>query len=447
MQLIDAIYPVTSGAMDLGSALKVSLELALGATSADGAELLLSEHEGRGLALMESQGLPADVIESVREAIIGPKFPDAFVHKQLPIFGVGAHTNAEGGAYLYLAIPLVAGGSLIGALGIVSRRDTFDVVSAMRVLFPLTAQLGVYLGWAHRRSEEPGDDRGTATTKEAVRLRVKCLGAFSVTLDDRRIPLSRFSRSQALTLLKFLAGRRRRPVPRDVLMELLWPGADPVRSGRNLRVVLHSLRRALEPDLKRGEASSFVVTRGDLVHLSSSSSVWIDVEEFVDRARRAVSLSSSGSRVEGISEYRSAAALYRGEYLEDELYSDWCLFERERLKEVCISMSLRMASILIEMGDLTQASDVYRAALEVDRGREEVHRELMRLLWKSGRRDDALRQYESCRRSLREELGVGPARETEALYAAIAAEDRTLPGTVNNQQISNTPLPQRSGVE
>ena len=201
-----------------------------------------------------------------------------------------------------------------------------------------------------------------------------------------------------------------------------------MRSSRNLRVVLHSLRRALEPDLKRGGASSFIVTKGDLVHLSSSSLVWIDVEEFVDRARRAVSLSSSGRRVEGISEYRRAAALYRGEYLEDELYSDWCLFERERLKEVCISLSLRMASILTEMGDLAQASDVYRAALKVDGGREEIHRELMRLLWKSGRRDEALRQYESCSRILREELGVGPASETEALYASIAVEAQTVPG-------------------
>jgi DNA-binding SARP family transcriptional activator len=52
----------------------------------------------------------------------------------------------------------------------------------------------------------------------------------------------------------------------------------------------------------------------------------------------------------------------------------------------------------------------------------------MRLLWKSGRRDEALRQYESCRRSLREELGVGPARETQALYACIAAEAQTVPG-------------------
>ena len=426
MQLIDAIYPVTSGATDLGSALKVALELTLGATGAVGAEVLLSDHEGRGLALKESQGLDAQVIESVREAIIGPKFPDAFVHTRLPILGVGTRANADGGEYLYLAIPLVAGGSLIGALGIVGRSDTFDVVSAMRVLFPLTAQLGVYLGWAHRPSEEAGGDRGTSTTKESARLHVKCLGPFSVSLDDRQIPPTRFNRSKALTLLKFLAGRRGRPVPRDVLMELLWQGADAVRSNRNLRVVLHSLRRALEPDLKRGEASSFIVTKGDLVHLSSSSSVWIDVEEFVDRARRAISLSSSGRRVEGVSEYRRAAALYRGEYLEDELYSDWCLFERERLKEVCVSLHMHMASVLIEMGDLDMAVDAYRAALEVDRGREEAHRDLMRLLWKSGRRDEALRQYESCRRSLREELGVGPASETEALYASIVAEPRTV---------------------
>ena len=54
----------------------------------------------------------------------------------------------------------------------------------------------------------------------------------------------------------------------------------------------------------------------------------------------------------------------------------------------------------------------------------------MRLLWKSGRRDEALRQYGSCSRILREELGVGPASETESLYASIAAEAQTIPGAL-----------------
>ncbi|MDP6496133.1 MAG: bacterial transcriptional activator domain-containing protein, partial [Dehalococcoidia bacterium] len=142
---------------------------------------------------------------------------------------------------------------------------------------------------------------------------------------------------------------------------------------------------------------------------------------FVQMARHAARLVAQGRRGEAIEEYWNAAALYQGEYLEDEPYSDWCLFERERLKEVYINMMKQIGSILTEKGDLDQAIEAYHSALGVDEGREELHRELMLLLWKAGRHDEALRQHDSCRRILREELGVEPALETESLYKAMLA--------------------------
>ncbi len=186
-----------------------------------------------------------------------------------------------------------------------------------------------------------------------------------------------------------------------------------------MRVVLHELRRALEPDLDRGEASSFVVGQGAMVFLDSSDKVWIDVEEFVLKARRVSALADQARFGEALSECRSAASLYRGDYLEDDPYGDWCLFERERLKEVYIDLMKQMGYLVAQRGDVAGAVDAYRAALVADHGKEEVHRELMRLLWNAGRRDEALRQYEVCRRILREELSLEPAHDTEALHTEI----------------------------
>jgi DNA-binding SARP family transcriptional activator len=238
-------------------------------------------------------------------------------------------------------------------------------------------------------------------------------------LDGTAVQPKRFRRSKALTLLKFLVAHRGRPVPRDSLMELLWPEADPLQTAGNLRVVLHELRRALEPDLDRGEASSFVVGQGAMVFLDSSDKVWIDVEEFVLKARRVSALADQARFGEALSECRSAASLYRGDYLEDDPYGDWCLFERERLKEVYIDLMKQMGYLVAQRGDVAGAVDAYRAALVADHGKEEVHRELMRLLWNAGRRDEALRQYEVCRRILREELSLEPAHDTEALHTEI----------------------------
>src|SRR5262249_19371415 len=64
--------------------------------------------------------------------------------------------------------------------------------------------------------------------------------------------------------------------------------------------------------------------------------------------------------------------------------------------------------------------------LQLEPWREEAHRQVMRLLSRTGERSAALAQYAACRRTLAAELGLDPARETTALYERIrdAAHDR-----------------------
>jgi DNA-binding SARP family transcriptional activator len=57
-----------------------------------------------------------------------------------------------------------------------------------------------------------------------------------------------------------------------------------------------------------------------------------------------------------------------------------------------------------------------------ERARERTHRRLMRLHYLSGDRTAALRQYERCIRVLNEDLEVGPARRTVALYDQIRTD-------------------------
>ena len=58
----------------------------------------------------------------------------------------------------------------------------------------------------------------------------------------------------------------------------------------------------------------------------------------------------------------------------------------------------------------TEAGDRRRALCWRSSRGEEAHRELMLLLARSGQRSAALAEYETCRRSLHEELGAEPAR-------------------------------------
>ena len=67
--------------------------------------------------------------------------------------------------------------------------------------------------------------------------------------------------------------------------------------------------------------------------------------------------------------------------------------------------------------------------LALDPWREEAHQQLMLLLARSGQRSAALAQYEICRRTLTQELGVPPTPETTALYNRLQALETTRPPT------------------
>jgi DNA-binding SARP family transcriptional activator len=45
-----------------------------------------------------------------------------------------------------------------------------------------------------------------------------------------------------------------------------------------------------------------------------------------------------------------------------------------------------------------------------------VHRQMMRLHWRSGDRHEALAQYKRCAQILREEMGIEPVARTRLLY-------------------------------
>ena len=57
--------------------------------------------------------------------------------------------------------------------------------------------------------------------------------------------------------------------------------------------------------------------------------------------------------------------------------------------------------------------------VEMNPFRESSHRALMRAHAAAGDRAEAIRAYETCRRRLVEELGVGPSAETENLYESL----------------------------
>jgi DNA-binding SARP family transcriptional activator len=245
---------------------------------------------------------------------------------------------------------------------------------------------------------------------------IRLFGKFRI--ESQAQPRAELEAGKAQELLSYLLVHRDRPHARETLAGLLWSDATAERSKKYLRQALWQLQCALD---SQGADAQFLAAEHDWVQLVVGDQLWLDVAVFEEACAQSQGVRGRELDAERARLLREACALYRGDLLEG-WYQDWCLFERERLQNVYLTLLDKLLGHAAAHGDY-EAGQVYGARLlRHDRAHERTHRQLMRLHYRAGDRTAAIRQYESCRDALREELDVKPDRRTHALYEQIRAD-------------------------
>ncbi|MDX2033049.1 MAG: BTAD domain-containing putative transcriptional regulator [Blastocatellia bacterium] len=261
-----------------------------------------------------------------------------------------------------------------------------------------------------------------------AKLHLHLLGGARIVVDGADVDERLWTRRKSKTLVKILALSPHHQLHREQLLELLWPEADPELASNNLHKVIHAARRALEPDLRAGAESKFLLTHDQQVSLRAPGELWIDAEEFAARAQQALGKPE-------IAACEAALALYAGELLEEDRYEDWAAGRREQLRLLAEKLIAALAREYEAAGDLQRSLEQHRRLLAFDPLNEEAHRNLMRLYTVSGSRHQALQQYQTCRELLRRELDAEPETSTTRLYEQITS------GQLESQPVDSAPPP------
>jgi predicted ATPase/DNA-binding SARP family transcriptional activator/DNA-binding CsgD family transcriptional regulator len=252
-----------------------------------------------------------------------------------------------------------------------------------------------------------GGDR----TREAIRLWL--LGGFRLSIGARAIAAERWRLVKAANLIKLLALAPRHRLHREQVMYILWPDLDAKRASNNLHRTLHFARGVLESG-GADIGSSYLPLRNGVLELCSDSPIWIDVEAFENAA--------AGARMSGEpAAFRAAISLYAGELLPEDLYEEWAYVRREDLRRLYMELLVGLGALYGERGEYERSIQTLRSAASQEPTDEDVHAELMRLYALSGRRPEALRQYERLRKTLTEELDTRPTGAIRRLYEEIRA--------------------------
>src|SRR5262245_45008963 len=212
---------------------------------------------------------------------------------------------------------------------------------------------------------------------------------------------------KTLALLGYLALRPGKAHPRDRLAALLWGNSADEQARKSLRQAMYVLRKALP-----GTVPAILLMEGETIAVNP---VAVDVDAAVFERLVGEKMPDALER---------AITLYRGDLLEgfglDEApFEEWLSSEQERLRGLAVQAFTDVLAHHSTSGQTQRAIETGVRLLAMDASQELVHRALMRLYARQGRRGAALKQYQACVAALERELGTEPEPETKQLYQEI----------------------------
>lgn len=230
------------------------------------------------------------------------------------------------------------------------------------------------------------------------------LGAFGfpeVHADGRPIKLNL---RKGLALLIYLA-EAKGAVARDVIATLLWPETDRETGLARLRRLLHRIELTVAEPIFETDRTS--------VRWSPAVGLKLDTHLFENACDRG--------------DFEGACLIYRGDFLagfslaDCPEFDDWTFFRREALRGRLMHALERLVQDKNAAGDHFAATTHAGRLVELDPLSELYGRHLIRSLLLAGDRSAAERHHAALTRRLRDELGVAPEAETEALMSPAAA--------------------------
>lgn len=253
---------------------------------------------------------------------------------------------------------------------------------------------------------------------ERPSLAVYLLGAFRVFANGRLV--SNWSGNKCKSIFKHMIMNRHRPVRHDVLMEQFWPDEAPDAAKRNMYQTVYLLRQALQQD---DTDFQFILCQDGTYSLNDQVDIWVDSALFEEQYARGLKLEKEGDMETAVHAYITADELFAGDFLAEDIYDEWTLIHRERIKHAHLDLLDRVSQHYWKTQQYPQCITVCKKILQGDSCREDIHRRLMRAYLHQGQRHLAIRQYHRCVEHLAQELDVEPMPATNQLFTQIVNGD------------------------
>jgi len=240
------------------------------------------------------------------------------------------------------------------------------------------------------------------------RLSIYALGNALVKVDGKTVTNPTWiNQKRARELFFFLLTHPNKGMTREEIGVILWPDSSTEQLRLQFRNTLYYLRYALGQD---------VIINTDRRYLFNSDMDYsYDVQEFEHKIVLMESAETPAKKVELLQE---SIQLYRGEFYP-EGDGEWVMTERSRLTQMYEHSLLTLARLHLEQDEPQSALLHCQVILAENHCMESAHRLAMQAYAALGNRAGVANQFELCKQSLWDELGLEPSPETIKLYKLI----------------------------
>jgi DNA-binding SARP family transcriptional activator len=247
-----------------------------------------------------------------------------------------------------------------------------------------------------------------------------CLfGRFRIFKAGEHVLLHNASKTKSLLISLALA--KNRPIPRDTLLQTLWPDTATNLASQALSSLIHGLRDLLKD--KIGDQSPVISLDGSY-QLNFDAGIGVDMYWFETLASTGEQQEHSGRLAAAIDTYKMAINIYEGDLCE--IRDSQALMVAESLRAHYLTLLSRLADFYYEQHELSKCLEYTNQLLVYDPCREDAHRLVMRCYVKQGNRSQALRQYQICKQILQAEFDTEPEAVSTELYERIRSAPDTL---------------------
>jgi len=250
-------------------------------------------------------------------------------------------------------------------------------------------------------------------------LRVRAFGKLEVESSYGRVEHGYWCKRKARMLFLMLLCAPAHELPRDVVLERLWPDMDRTAAQRNFYVNWSHMRKALSCLCPGANLDELADANSDACWLTDVLESDLDGFEAELGTMRSARVNGDGAAV--VSSAMRLSEIYRGELLPVDLYEEWFEEDRARTKrDFCDAMATG-AQCAVEASQYDVAMEFLKRASAIDPWREDIYQLMMQCQMVAGQRSGAIETYNRCRARLVEDLGIDPSAETVRIFQDVLA--------------------------